>query len=160
MPKRSARQFHQYPKPVRRTMSLPQPEKTDPPTGCYAAVVLFFGLWSASPENGNSRCIVERHFGIPGAKVRRAGSQSLRASVRSTQLAGISGLSEKYSPNRGLAGWGGRIRTSECRNQNPVPYHLATPQKPDGRSAKLAAPGRQGNAAIAANGPRFNSARR
>src|SRR5580704_3215360 len=27
------------------------------------------------------------------------------------------------------AGWGGRIRTSECRNQNPVPYHLATPQR-------------------------------
>src|SRR5436190_12024720 len=27
------------------------------------------------------------------------------------------------------AGWGGRIRTSVCRNQNPVPYHLATPQK-------------------------------
>jgi hypothetical protein len=27
------------------------------------------------------------------------------------------------------AGWGGRIRTSEWRNQNPLPYHLATPQK-------------------------------
>ena len=26
------------------------------------------------------------------------------------------------------AGWGGRDRTYECRNQNPVPYHLATPQ--------------------------------
>jgi hypothetical protein len=26
-------------------------------------------------------------------------------------------------------GWGGRDRTYECRNQNPVPYHLATPQK-------------------------------
>jgi hypothetical protein len=26
-------------------------------------------------------------------------------------------------------GWGGRIRTCECRNQNPVPYHLATPQR-------------------------------
>src|ERR1700728_1333970 len=25
-------------------------------------------------------------------------------------------------------GWGGRIRTSEWRNQNPLPYHLATPQ--------------------------------
>ena len=25
-------------------------------------------------------------------------------------------------------GWGGRIRTSECRNQNPVSYHLTTPQ--------------------------------
>src|SRR5690349_8959766 len=26
-------------------------------------------------------------------------------------------------------GWGGRDRTYECRNQNPVPYHLATPQR-------------------------------
>ena len=26
-------------------------------------------------------------------------------------------------------GWGARIRTSECRDQNPVPYHLATPQE-------------------------------
>ena len=25
-------------------------------------------------------------------------------------------------------GWGGGIRTPECWNQNPVPYHLATPQ--------------------------------
>src|SRR5947199_4155637 len=27
-------------------------------------------------------------------------------------------------------GWGGRIRTSEWRDQNPLPYHLATPQHP------------------------------
>ena len=26
-------------------------------------------------------------------------------------------------------GWGGGIRTPECRNQNPMPYHLATPQR-------------------------------
>jgi hypothetical protein len=26
------------------------------------------------------------------------------------------------------AGWGARIRTWEWRNQNPLPYHLATPQ--------------------------------
>ena len=25
-------------------------------------------------------------------------------------------------------GWGGRTRTHECRDQNPMPYHLATPQ--------------------------------
>src|SRR5260221_5201279 len=28
-------------------------------------------------------------------------------------------------------GWGGRIRTYECRIQRPVPYHLATPQYRD-----------------------------
>ena len=27
------------------------------------------------------------------------------------------------------AGWGGRIRTSVWRNQNPLPYHLATPHR-------------------------------
>src|SRR3954464_10452797 len=29
----------------------------------------------------------------------------------------------------GLPGWGGRIRTSAWGNQNPLPYHLATPQQ-------------------------------
>ena len=27
-----------------------------------------------------------------------------------------------------MFGWGGRIRTYGCGNQNPVPYRLATPQ--------------------------------
>ena len=27
-----------------------------------------------------------------------------------------------------LFGWGGWIRTNECRHQKPMPYHLATPQ--------------------------------
>src|SRR5260370_1157230 len=34
---------------------------------------------------------------------------------------GLSSVLEK-------TGWGGRIRTSEWRDQNPLPYHLATPQ--------------------------------
>src|SRR5207253_6240646 len=29
----------------------------------------------------------------------------------------------------GSLGWGGRDRTSEWRNQNPLPYRLATPQQ-------------------------------
>ena len=28
-----------------------------------------------------------------------------------------------------IFGWGGRIRTSAWRNQNPLPYRLATPQR-------------------------------
>jgi hypothetical protein len=32
-------------------------------------------------------------------------------------------------PETALAGWGARIRTWEWRNQNPLPYHLATPQR-------------------------------
>lgn len=31
--------------------------------------------------------------------------------------------------NKGKNGWGARIRTSECQDQNLVPYRLATPQK-------------------------------
>ena len=33
-----------------------------------------------------------------------------------------------WSAIPGMRGWGGRIRTSVWRNQNPLPYHLATPQ--------------------------------
>ena len=43
-----------------------------------------------------------------------------------------------------VSGWGGRIRTSVWRNQNPLPYRLATPQ----RAARLVEPG--GAAAFAA----------
>src|SRR4030095_1636003 len=33
-------------------------------------------------------------------------------------------------------GWGGRIRTCECRYQKPVPYHWATPQQAARRCGK------------------------
>ena len=48
-------------------------------------------------------------------------------------------LSKKIQPDVicGLAGWGGRDRTSEWRNQNPLPYHLATPQRSQGTIAPL-----------------------
>ena len=36
---------------------------------------------------------------------------------------------ENRANSLSLNGWGGRDRTYECRNQNPVPYHLATPQR-------------------------------
>ena len=36
-------------------------------------------------------------------------------------------------------GWGGRIRTSVWRNQNPLPYHLATPHRAARRRAVAAA---------------------
>src|SRR5262249_1576773 len=34
-----------------------------------------------------------------------------------------------FAIETGVAGWGGRTRTSEWRNQNPLPYHLATPHQ-------------------------------
>lgn len=40
------------------------------------------------------------------------------------------------------SGWGGRIRTSAWRNQNPLPYHLATPQQHSAhRAASMAGRG-------------------
>ena len=39
-------------------------------------------------------------------------------------------FSNRTSPlGTGLVGWGARTRTWEWRNQNPLPYHLATPQQ-------------------------------
>ena len=35
-------------------------------------------------------------------------------------------LSDNKKNNK--TGWGGRIRTCECRLQKPMPYRLATPQ--------------------------------
>jgi hypothetical protein len=49
--------------------------------------------------------------------------------VKSPQLAGLSATSEENSLKRRMDGWGGRIRTSAWWNQNPLPYHLATPQQ-------------------------------
>ena len=39
-----------------------------------------------------------------------------------------------------LPGWGGRDRTSEWGNQNPLPYRLATPQQALGNAARRLAP--------------------
>jgi hypothetical protein len=39
------------------------------------------------------------------------------------------------------AGWGARIRTWEWRNQNPLPYHLATPQPGKRRNLLKIGPG-------------------
>src|SRR5262245_15769953 len=46
------------------------------------------------------------------------------------------------------SGWGARIRTWEWRNQNPLPYHLATPQQVPiygGTAAGPYRPGRSGS---------------
>jgi hypothetical protein len=50
-------------------------------------------------------------------------------------------------------GWGARIRTWEWRNQNPLPYHLATPQNLSGAGGHMAKPARR---TIAASAARFN----
>ena len=46
----------------------------------------------------------------------------------------LSGRSPDLLGSLSMFGWGGWIRTSECRCQRPVPYHLATPQYWQGQS--------------------------
>ena len=78
----------------------------------------------------------------------------LQSSLRQNVLHAVVGKARKLAPkwahhndnyyfNINLldAGWGGRIRTSEWRNQNPLPYHLATPQYAVGNT--LREPGRR-----------------
>ena len=48
-----------------------------------------------------------------------------RASLRPSQKHGFA-IEVMYCIMKD--GWGGRIRTSACRYQKPVPYRLATPQ--------------------------------
>ena len=42
----------------------------------------------------------------------------------------------EVSRTAGMPGWGGRDRTSEWRNQNPLPYRLATPQQAEPERAR------------------------
>jgi hypothetical protein len=42
---------------------------------------------------------------------------------------GIFARISEIFPYRGLPGWGAWIRTRGWRNQNPLPYHLATPHR-------------------------------
>ena len=44
------------------------------------------------------------------------------------ELAAILNSLSKYMFELGKVGWGARDRTWEWRNQNPLPYRLATPQ--------------------------------
>src|SRR5688572_5286346 len=46
-----------------------------------------------------------------------------------TDIRGLSRVVSGSGASHGAAGWGARIRTWEWRNQNPLPYHLATPQQ-------------------------------
>jgi hypothetical protein len=56
-----------------------------------------------------------------------AGQRQGFASVTRGNVAG-SHTPGNNTTETGLPGWGGRIRTSAWRNQNPLPYRLATPQ--------------------------------
>lgn len=44
-------------------------------------------------------------------------------------IASRSGRNGRGKTRKARFGWGGRIRTYGTRDQNPLPYHLATPQR-------------------------------
>ena len=72
------------------------------------------------------------HFAAASSQVRRY--FRLACSSLSNLLSlkvQISHLSQQKTAHKGrfFVGWGGRIRTYECRHQKPMPYHLATPQQ-------------------------------
>ena len=59
------------------------------------------------------------------------GGLAFRMKIRCEQKQMLSDSSD----NAKYTGWGARIRTWEWRNQNPLPYHLATPQQvPESRT--------------------------
>jgi hypothetical protein len=72
----------------------------------------------------------------------------------------IARLLDVSGTDPGVAGWGARIRTWEWRNQNPLPYHLATPQIADARTAPGITAGVAGINAVGASGCSLHSLQR
>jgi hypothetical protein len=107
--------------PARRT-SLPSLPLVSAKTQPVSALrlpefrILEFHRAETRPENLALRCET------PGIPRQRPGSWlTTSGNVDTSPSAG-----NPYEKT-GLAGWGARIRTWEWRNQNPLPYHLATP---------------------------------
>jgi hypothetical protein len=100
---------------------------------CYRAkgqrsfLVLAYGIYGRT-------CPQILAFLVPHHRRHEAKSRVFAANSHRTGIPEFAGV-----PMRN--GWGGRIRTCECRYQKPVPYHLATPQqaRPHGRGSGLIA---------------------
>src|SRR5256885_14507522 len=77
----------------------------------------------------------QRRVGIAGKQRQRlAGTHALCAVCN---FHGLGPVPARIPRRPDETGWGGRIRTSEWRDQNPPPYHLAAPQhlSPPGQPA-------------------------
>jgi hypothetical protein len=95
--------------------------------------------WHAPHETGDSK-IATRDSGLVSASNWRKIPGFRSPHARVLGKAPESGAFSRRPEIPGLAGvrgWGGRIRTSVWRNQNPLPYRLATPQSTP-RSASAA----------------------
>src|SRR3954452_23779153 len=65
----------------------------------------------------------------PPAKARADGSPQWLRIFDVGLSAGVATPASSAVSGQTAPGWGGRDRTSEWRNQNPLPYRLATPQQ-------------------------------
>jgi hypothetical protein len=81
-----------------------------------------------SPENGHTAEDTQRLSAQWLSKISNLGHRDSPLEARSPPTAGFRATLWGKTLETGLAGWGGRNRTSEWRNQNPLPYRLATPQ--------------------------------
>src|SRR6516225_4558241 len=111
---------------LKRTETSPSSKRdtTASPTGTFRRLqIADVSLWLDVPE-----------------KMRQGSKANLRFAAWAQGQATVG--AEPACP--GESGWGGRIRTSECGSQSPVPYRLATPHQRTGypsRTACLEAPG-------------------
>src|SRR5262249_8921626 len=91
---------------------------------CSALLARIAALMKTRYQNWPSETDAEIRVFVLGFAIRRPGRTQQRPHVRA-----------HFPPNREVVkkhardGWGARIRTWEWRNQNPLPYHLATPQR-------------------------------
>src|ERR1700716_4284451 len=92
-------------------------------------------LRSRSPENGNISNIRRRLSAISLRDWPNSASRDRPQFAKAPHWRGFLTLLRVKSPVARLAGWGGRIRTSAWWNQNPLPYHLATPQQAGRKAA-------------------------
>ena len=88
-----------------------------------ATISMYSGTWPTAEPMPRSLipCGQPKLSSTPSAPVSSTSGRIVRHS-----LCAAPPLSAKQG---GLVGWGARIRTWEWRNQNPLPYHLATPQR-------------------------------
>ncbi len=104
---------------TRQPGSEPVSTGTEPVSSRGGREILDIGKWR--PETGAIIARQRREFGP------FRGLCEVALSAKPCKH-GLSCADRSWSRILGMPGWGGRIRTSAWRNQNPLPYHLATLQ--------------------------------
>src|SRR5260221_6611627 len=80
------------------------------------------------PEHANGR---RRKWGLRCRDWRGSAFSGVAKLTRNAELPGFLPRRAENAQTPRLLGWGGRNRTSVWRNQNPLPYRLATPHRRD-----------------------------